>query len=249
VTERVSVTAVVQARMGSTRLPGKVLRPLGDTTVLGQVVRRLQACTTLARIVVATTVEPADDAIAGEAHSLGALVTRGDEHDVLARYLLALDQHGGNVGVRITSDCPLIDPDLVDRGVLRFLGGDPPPDYLSNTLRRTYPRGYDIEVFRVEALRTAGREATGESEREHVTPFLYRHPDRFRLESVERADPRGSAEWRLTLDTPEDWDVIRAVFDRLVPTNRLFGLEDVERLLAREPKLLTPNRGIRQKPH
>jgi spore coat polysaccharide biosynthesis protein SpsF len=245
----VSVTAVVQARMRSTRLSGKVLRPLGDTTVLGQVVRRLQACTTLARIVVATTVEPGDDAIAGEGRRLGALVTRGDERDVLGRYLLAFDQHDGDVGVRITSDCPLIDPDLVDRCVQRFLRGNPPPDYLSNTLRRTYPRGYDIEVFRVEALRTAGREATGESEREHVTPFLYRHPDRFRLESVERADPHGSAAWRLTLDTPEDWDVIRAVFDRLAPANRLFGLEDVERLLAREPELLTPNRGIRQKPH
>ncbi len=247
--EQPSVTAVVQARMSSTRLPGKVLRPIGDTTVLGHVVRRLQACTSLTRTVVATTVEAADDAVAREARSLGALVTRGDEDDVLGRYLQAFDEHGGDVGVRVTSDCPLLDPRLVDQGVRRFLAGDPPPDYLSNTLRRTYPRGYDIEVFLVEALQIAGREATGEGEREHVTPFLYRHPDRFRLDSLERPDPRGSAEWRLTLDTPEDWDVIRAVFDRLAPANRLFGLDDVERLVVREPELLAPNRDIRQKPH
>jgi spore coat polysaccharide biosynthesis protein SpsF len=130
-----------------------------------------------------------------------------------------------------------------------LLAGDPRPDYLSNTLRRTYPRGYDFEVFLVEALRAAGREAGEQGEREHVTPFLYRHPDRFRLESLERPDPPGSAEWRLTLDTPEDWDVIRAVFDRLAPVDPLFGLDQVERLLAREPKLLAPNRDIRQKPH
>jgi spore coat polysaccharide biosynthesis protein SpsF len=153
------------------------------------------------------------------------------------------------VGVRVTSDCPLVDPDLVDRGVRRLVAGEPRPDYLSNTLRRTYPRGYDVEVFLVEALQIAGREATGQSEREHVTPFLYRHPERFRLESLERPDPRGSGEWRLTLDTPEDWDVIRAVFDRLAPANGLFGLDEVERLVAREPELLAPNRGIRQKPH
>jgi spore coat polysaccharide biosynthesis protein SpsF len=249
VKDQPSVTAVVQARMRSTRLPGKVLRPLGDATVLGHVIRRLQACSSLARIVVATTVEAADVAVASEARALGALVTRGDENDVLGRYLQALEEHGGDVGVRVTSDCPLIDSDLVDRGVRRFLERDPRPDYLSNTLHRTYPRGYDFEVFLVESLGVADREAGEAGEREHVTPFLYRHPDRFRLESLERPDPLGSAEWRLTLDTPEDWDVIRAVFDRLSPADPLFGLDDVERLVAREPELLAPNRGIRQKSH
>jgi spore coat polysaccharide biosynthesis protein SpsF len=244
-----SVTAVVQARMGSTRLPGKVLRTLGDTTVLGHVLRRLQACASLTRIVVATTRDAVDDAVCREAAAHRILVTRGSEADVLGRFAQAFDEHGGDVGVRVTSDCPLVDPELVDRGVRRFIAGDPPPDYLSNSLRRTYPRGYDFEVFAVGALRAAAREAATESEREHVTPFLYRHPDRFRLESFERSDPRATAEWRLTLDTPEDWDVIRAVFDRLGPVNPLFGLYDVERLVAREPGILAANHGVRQKPH
>ncbi len=235
--------------MNSTRLPGKVLRVLGDTTVLGQVVRRLLACSSLTRVVVATTREAVDDAVYREATSLGALVTRGSEDDVLGRFVQALDEHGGDIGVRITSDCPFLDPALIDRGVWRFLASTPSPDYLSNTLLRTYPRGYDFEVFLVEALRTAGREALTPGEREHVTSFLYRHPDRFRLESLERPDPRGSGEWRVTLDTPEDWDVIRALFDRLAPANQLFGLDELERLVAREPALLAANRDIRQKPH
>jgi spore coat polysaccharide biosynthesis protein SpsF len=235
--------------MNSTRLPGKVLRMLGDTTVLGHVVRRLFACSSLTRVVVATTREAADDAVCHEATSLGALVTRGSEDDVLGRFVQALDEHGGDIGVRITSDCPLIDPALIDRGVRRLLASDPPPDYLSNTLLRTYPRGYDFEVFLVEALRKAAREALTAGEREHVTSFLYRHPDRFRLESLERPDPRATAEWRVTLDTPEDWDVIRALFDRLAPVNQLFGLDEVERLVAREPALLAANRHVRQKPH
>lgn len=243
------VTAVVQARMASTRLPGKVLRVLGDTTVLGHVVRRLRACPSLTRVVVATTREEVDDAVCREAASVGALVTRGSEDDVLGRFVQALDEHGGDIGVRITSDCPFIDPALIDRGVRRLLASDPPPDYLSNTLLRTYPRGYDFEVFLVEALRKAGREAVTAGEREHVTSFIYRHPDRFRLESLERPDPRASAEWRVTLDTPEDWDVIRALFDRLAPASPLFGLDDLERLVAREPALLAANRRVRQKPH
>jgi spore coat polysaccharide biosynthesis protein SpsF len=234
--------------MNSTRLPGKVLRVLGDTTVLGHVVRRLFACASLTRVVVATTRDPTDDAVCREAAAAGALVTRGPEDDVLARFVQALDEHGGDVGVRVTSDCPLIDPTLVDRGVRRLLAGDPPPDYLSNTLRRTYPRGYDFEVFLSEALRTAAREARSAAEREHVTPFLYRHPERFRLESLERPDPQGTADWRVTLDTPEDWDVIRALFDRLARLNPLFGLDEVERLVAQEPALLAANRDVRQKP-
>jgi len=243
------VTAVVQARMTSARLPGKVLRLLGGTTVLGHVVRRLRACPSLTQVVVATTRKEVDDAICREAASVGALVTRGSEHDVLGRFVQALDEHGGDIGVRITSDCPFIDPALIDRGVRRLLTSDPPPDYLSNTLLRTYPRGYDFEVFLVKALRKAAREAVMAGEREHVTSFIYRHPDRFRLESLERPDPLASAEWRVTLDTPEDWDVIRALFDRLAPANPLFGLDDVERLVAREPALLAANRRVRQKPH
>jgi spore coat polysaccharide biosynthesis protein SpsF len=243
------VTAIVQARMASTRLPGKVLRVLGDMTVLGHVVRRLCACPSLTQVVVATTREKVDDAVCREAASVGALVTRGSEGDVLGRYVQALDEHGGDIGVRITSDCPFIDPALIDRGIRRLLASDPPPDYLSNTLLRTYPRGYDFEVFLGEALRIAEREAVTPGEREHVTSFIYRRPDRFRLESFERPDPRASADWRVTLDTPEDWDVIRALFDRLAPESPLFGLDDLEGLVVRDPALLAANRQVRQKPH
>jgi spore coat polysaccharide biosynthesis protein SpsF len=235
--------------MGSSRLPGKVLLTLCGVTVLGHVLRRLRACASLSRVVVATTRDEADDPVAEEARREGALVTRGSEHDVLGRFVQAFDEHGGEVGVRITSDCPCLDPRLVEEGVRRLLDGRPSADYLSNTLRRTYPRGYDFEVFQAAALRTAAREARAASEREHVTPFLYRHPERFSVASMERPDPLGSAEWRLTLDTPEDRDVIRALFDRLAPGDPLFGLEEVERLVTREPALLAPNRHVRQTPH
>ena len=246
---RVKVVAVVQARHGSSRLPGKVLRLLGSRMVLEHVLDRVRAVPGVDTVVVATTSGQEDDVIAEVGHRAGARVTRGPNDDVLARFLQAFQEHGGDVGIRITSDCPFIDPALIAEGLRQFVEAVPPLDYLSNTLERTYPRGYDYEVFRVSALGDAAREARQPSEREHVTPFLYRHPERFQARSLSRPDPNGTGAWRVTLDTEEDWNVIRAVFDRLAPAKPLFGLADVERLLLAEPALLEANRHVRQVPH
>ncbi len=241
------VTAVIQARMGSTRLPGKVLRQLGSRSVLAHVVDRLRHAATLDLVVVATTTAANDDVVVREAERVGALVTRGSEADVLSRYVQAFDEHGGDVGVRITSDCPLIDPAIVDAAVLDFSRSHPPVDYLSNSLERTYPRGYDVEVFSVAALGRVAQEATDTPDREHVTRYFYTHPTLFRLGSLRRGDPAGTSGWRLTLDTPEDWEVISHVFGALDRPGPPFGLGEVETYLGRHPEVLARNAHIAQK--
>jgi spore coat polysaccharide biosynthesis protein SpsF len=152
-----NIVAVIQARMGSTRLPGKVLRDIGGKTMLARVVRRMQCAASLSQVVVATTTSPADKAIVAECERLGIPAFRGDEQDVLDRYYQAAQAHRADVVVRVTSDCPLIDPGVVDEVVRAFL--DAEPDYASNTLERTYPRGLDTEVMTMAALARAWREA------------------------------------------------------------------------------------------
>ena len=198
--------AVVQARMGSTRLPGKVLADLGGRPVLGLMIDRL-ARAHVDRVVVATSDGPADDAIARLATSRGVAVVRGPESDVLERFLLALDHHPADDVVRLTADCPLIDPVIVDSaiGMHRRCGAD----YTSNSLERTFPDGLDVEVVRAAALRAAAAEATARDEREHVTPFLHRHPERFRLASLETDEWLGHERW--TLDTPADLARLREI--------------------------------------
>lgn len=241
------VTGVVQARMGSTRLPGKVLKRLGGRSVLGHVVERLRQAGVADRIVVATTTAPGDDPVVAEAKALGALVTRGSESDVLERFVQAFDEHGGAVGVRVTADCPVLDPAIVALAVESFRRRRPSVTYLSNTLDRTYPRGLDVEVFAVSALREAAAEAREPAEREHVTPFLYRRPGRYGVEQLTRADPAGTASWRLTLDTAEDWALLEEVFAALEGPHPRFGLPDIESLMAQRPHLLDINRHIAQK--
>lgn len=240
------VLAVIQARMGSTRLPGKVLLRVAGDTVLGHVVRRVRNARGVDRTVVATTTLPEDDTLVSIAEAHGAEVVRGPADDVLARYAMAFSSHGGEVGVRVTADCPCLDPQLLSDGLEQFVSAEPQPDYLSNTLERSFPRGYDFEVFRVEALLIAAAEAQDTYSREHVTPFLYRHPERFRLMTFRREDPANTAGWRLTLDTPEDWRVLEHLFRCLSPQNPLFGLTDVEDYLRSAPEILQWNQGISQ---
>jgi spore coat polysaccharide biosynthesis protein SpsF (cytidylyltransferase family) len=186
----VKITAIIQARMGSTRLPGKVLMDLAGKTVLARVVSRLRRAERVDEIVVATTDSLADDAIVPECHQLKVEYFRGSENDVLDRYYQTARVCAAGAVVRITSDCPVIDPQLVDETIrlLQQQGGD----YCSNVLPRTYPRGLDTEVFTVAALEQAWREARDPSEREHVTPYFYRHPELFRLVSLDAGHRRRS---------------------------------------------------------
>jgi spore coat polysaccharide biosynthesis protein SpsF len=202
--------AVVQARAGSTRLPGKVLMSVAGRPMLAFMLERL-AGTHVDRLVVATSTDRRDDAVAEVAAAAGVAVVRGSESDVLARFAMALDTHPADVVVRLTADCPLIDPALVDEVVAaRAAAG---ADYASNTIVRTYPDGLDVEVLTAGALSTAAAEATDPAEREHVTPFVYRRPERFRLVSVVGPEALGHERW--TVDTADDLERVRAIVAQL----------------------------------
>ncbi len=233
--------------MGSTRLPGKVLMPLAQTTVLGCVLSRLYKSRALDGVVVATSVDRDDDAIELEARRLGADVWRGSAADVLDRFAGAASAHAARTVVRVTADCPLIDAGLVD-DMLHLYGDGSRFDYMSNTLVRTYPRGLDAEVFSAHALEHARNAADRGYEREHVTPYLYGHPEVFRLHAY--VDPAGNdrSSMRWTLDTPQDYAFLRTVYERFpgrAPAQ--VAVVDVLDLLAREPSIAHVNALVRQK--
>ena len=228
--------------MGSTRLPGKVLKDLGGKTVLSRVVSRVRRSQFIDEVDVATSTESADTAIVEECHRLGAAVFRGNEADVLDRYYRAAQAAKAEAIVRITSDCPLIDPVVSDQTVRAFL--DEQPDYASNVQVRTYPLGLDTEVMTFEALETAWREASESFQRVHVTPYLYQHPERFRLLSVIGQADYSQNRW--TLDTPEDLEFLQAVYAGLGNQDD-FSWRDVLHLMKQEPKLAEINRHITQK--
>ena len=237
--------------MGSTRLPGKVLRDLCGTTVLGHVVRRVRRCDLVDKIVVATSISVADDLVEREAEAQGALVFRGSEEDVLSRYLEAALQSKADVIVRVTSDCPLVDPEILCQMVELFrrrnaASSAQPVDYLSNTLgERTFPRGLDAEVFTTDALAKAHALARDPWDREHVTPYIYSHPEMFRLEGYRQATDQSSLRW--TLDTEEDWILIQTVYDTLGAERRAFTTQDVIEYLRTRPELMFVNADVRQK--
>jgi len=204
--------AIIQARTGSTRLPGKVLLPLLSEPLLVHVVRRVERATRLDAVVVATTTMPGDDAIVELGSRAGWLVSRGSEMDLLERYLEAARAHGAERVVRITSDCPLIDPTVVDEVVAALDAAG--ADYASNTLEpRTFPRGLDVEAMTMDALERAGRDDRDPASREHATPYLYRHPERFRLAGVRLSEDLSAHRW--TVDTPEDYELVRRIYDGL----------------------------------
>jgi spore coat polysaccharide biosynthesis protein SpsF len=242
-----STTIVIQARMGSTRLPGKVMRLLDGRSVLACMISRVRLARVAQRIVVATTTLSEDDVIVAEAEHCGVRVTRGPVDDVLTRYIRAFDEHGGEHGIRLTADCPLLDPAVVDRVASALVANGRALDYCSNTVTRSYPRGYDVEAFQVAALRRAASLAEDPRDREHVTRFLYTNPTLFAIGEEVRPDPLHTGEWRLTLDTDADWRVIAHIYSRLGLVGRMFDLSDVEKLLAREPEVLTWNAHIAQK--
>ena len=207
-----NTVAIIQARMGSSRLPGKVLMDLGGGTVLARVVRRLQRCRQISQIVVATTGEA--ERRSWRMRTSADFVFSGSEQDVLDRYYRAARANAAETVVRVTSDCPLIDPELVDETIRVFK--DEHADYASNVFPRTYPRGLDTEVFTVAALDRAWREAREPHQREHVTPYLYEHPQIFRLASL--SGDVDHSHYRWTLDTQEDLELLRAIYPLRLPT-------------------------------
>ncbi len=231
--------AVIQARMASTRLPGKVLRPLAGRPVISWVIRAAKESGACSRVVVATSDHSSDDVLVAAAED-EAEVVRGPLDDVLSRFVLVLDRLGDDDVVRLTADCPLLDPSLIAMAGTAFASGD--VDYLSTTHPRSLPRGLDVEICSAAALRIAAAEATG-VDRVHVTSFLYRHPDRFRLAGLTFSPP--ADDLRVTLDTEDDAraleELVQVLGDR-APT--WFAV--VQTLRAR-PDIVALNADVRQK--
>ena len=236
--------AIIQARLGSTRLPGKALADIAGRPMLAHVAERAVAIPGIAGVVLATTVSPADDPLVAFARRTGLGCVRGSEADVLSRFCLAARDTKAEAVVRITADCPLLDPSVSGRVLADYVARRPGVDYVSNVHPPTYPDGLDTEVFSVEALETAGREARLPSEREHVTPYLWSHPERFRLANVAHTEDLSAQRW--TVDTEADLAFARAVFDALCPTGAKAGITEVLQLVAERPELRALNAGIRR---
>ncbi|GAA2694097.1 cytidylyltransferase domain-containing protein [Actinoplanes palleronii] len=231
---------IIQARMGSTRLPGKVLRRLGDRSVLHRVVRAARASGVLDDLVVATTTEAADDAVEAECARIGVACYRGPVDDVLTRFLGVLDGRDADTVLRFTADCPLLDPALVRRVARIFEASG--VDYLTTSITRTLPRGLDVEVVRAATLRAIDKRAT-EHHRTHVTSYIYSNPDEFDLIGVTVLPDRSHL--RLTLDTEDDWKLIEAIVDRFgdIP----ISVEGIADWLAEHPELVELNSHVNQK--
>jgi spore coat polysaccharide biosynthesis protein SpsF len=236
------INAVIQARTGSTRFPGKVLEELGGRPVLEWVIRAARAASQVDEVIVATSTVPDDDAVAALASSLGAHVVRGSENDVLSRFVAALDAYPADAVVRLTADCPLLDPNLID-AVAGAWAAVPTLDYVSTVLVRSLPRGMDIEVVTAGALRAVDRMATGH-DRVHVTSAVYADPTAYRLLGLSVTPPANDL--RVTLDTQEDLALLRALVAELPDAPPEW--RDVVAILRRRPDLVAINANVVQKP-
>ncbi len=240
---------IIQARTSSTRLPEKVLKPLpfsSDISILQQVISRVQQVSGIDTIVIATTRDNEDDVIADVAATAGVEVFRGSKNNVLERYFIAAQTFGLDQVIRVTSDCPCLDPEVTEKVLKMHL--QQKADYTSNSLVRTYPHGLDSEVVTFQALEKAYKEATETFEMEHVTPYLYRtKPDAFKIASVE-APPEHTAPYiRVTVDTPEDYQLLCAVYDFLYKNSPYFGVSELISLFQAKPWLLMLNEKVMQK--
>jgi spore coat polysaccharide biosynthesis protein SpsF len=231
--------------MTSTRLPGKVLKAVLGKSLLEYQIERLRRVKLADAVVIATTTNDTDQPIVDLCNQLTVSYYRGSEFDVLERYYQAALRYSIDVIVRVTSDCPLIDPKVINQVIQFYLENLDRYDYVSNTLSRTYPRGMDTEVFSFQSLQEAFQQATTSPEREHVTPFIYCHPQRYRLGEVSYPSNQSAHRW--TVDTPEDFQLIRKILEALYPNQPDFTLEDILRLLAKHPDWTLINSHIEQK--
>lgn len=232
------IVTVVQARTGSSRLPNKIMRPLAGKPLLARMVERVLVAERAGTVVVATTTDPSDDPVEALCRDEGFHCYRGDALDLLDRHYQAGIRHNAAAVVKIPSDCPLIDPDVIDRVIGTFETHAGEFDYVSNLHPATYPDGNDVEIMTMEALEIAWREATRPLEREHTTPYLWENPDRFRIGNVvwgTGLDYSMSKRW--TIDYEEDYLLIAAVYDALFPLNPRFGLDDILEFLALHPEV------------
>jgi spore coat polysaccharide biosynthesis protein SpsF len=233
------IAAIIQARMTSSRLAGKVLRPILDVPMLGRQIERVRNCKTIDQIVVATSVHASDDVLAGFCQDFDTLCIRGDLDDVLGRYHLAANETKADTIVRLTGDCPLSDPDVIDSLVKIHASGN--FDYVSNTIVPTYPDGLDAEICSRQVLETAYREATVPSDREHVTPYI-KNSSKFSKYNLVHTTDLSHLRW--TVDEAADFELVTKIYENLYPQLPGFGMLDILSILDQHPEWLHLNSEI-----
>lgn len=234
------VVASIEARMGSSRLPGKVLMDINGRPSLSRLVERLRACKNLNDIVVATSTDPRDQAIVEWAKREGVLVYRGSEDDVLQRVVDAHAMMKSDIVVEVTGDCPLLCPEVIDMGVATFFANE--ADVVTNARQPSYPMGADVQVFRAADLAWVAKNITDPAVREHVSLYFYEQPKKYRVIHLMAPSRWHAPRYRLQLDYEDDLRFIRAVYARLEPVHGgVFGLEEIMALLKREPELVAMN--------
>lgn len=236
---------IVQTRMGSSRLPGKAMKKILGRPLLSFLLERLRTIRCQDEIIVATTNHPADQIIEDFCNDENVSCMRGDEADVLDRYFQAAHAAKADAVVRVTGDCPLIDPLIADKVIRYFLDHYPKYDYVSNVIERTYPRGLDIEVFSIKCLDILKKSAATPEEKEHVTLHLLNHKDQFSTHSIVNDCDLSDHRW--TVDTPEDLSLVQKIIEALYPILPQFTMNDILQLLDKHPDWKAINAHIKQK--
>ncbi len=243
------VVASIEARMGSSRLPGKVLANINGQPAIERLVSRLRQCRNLDGIVVATSTNPGDDILATWCDSNGVPCYRGCEEDVLHRVVLAQQFMNSDIVVEITGDCPMTDPQIVDLGIRTYLAHQPYVDVVTNcgnTL--TWPMGQYVQVFSLDLLEEVDRTIDDPAVHEHVSLYFYEHPERYRLVEILAPQHWSEPTWRMQLDYPEDLTFQNEVYERLeTKYGAFFGIDQIVSLLRREPKLVGINLHCKEK--
>ena len=240
------IVATIQARMGSSRLPGKILEDANGAPMLQRMVERVRRSKHIQDVMVATTTRPEDDKTEAACQAMGVSFYRGSSEDVLARVVEAAQSAKADLIVQLTGDCPVIDPQLMDMVIQYYL--DHSFDYVCNFLKRTLPRGTETQVYSLKLLEGVERSTQELAHREHVSLYIYEHPEKYKLGNVEAEPSLSRPDLRLTLDTPEDLALLQAIYKRLYPQKPDFGLADVISFLDKNPEIKFLNAEITQKP-
>ncbi|MFH1462592.1 MAG: glycosyltransferase family protein [bacterium] len=238
------ISAIIQARITSTRLPGKVLMKISGKPMLWHIISRLSCSKKISQIILAIPDTKENNLLEEFAKKEKIRYCRGSEEDVLARYYETAKKFKASVIIRITADCALIDPEVLDKVIEEHLKSG--ADYTANILKRTYPKGLEVEIMTFQALKKSYQEAKAAPEREHVTLYIRQHPEKFKRVNVENSKDLSSFRW--TVDEKEDLEFVREIYKRLYQSSRIFLMEEIVELLEKEPQLLEINKNIKRKP-
>lgn len=240
----VKVDAIIEARMGSARLPGKTMFNIVGKPVIGLLLERLRYASKINNIIVATTTKSEDDTVEDFCRQTNTLCFRGSSEDVLGRVYNAAKKYHTDVVVEVTADCPLLDPWLIDECIEIFLDSD--CDYLSNFITQSYPPGIDVQIFSFKVLEEINHLAKEEIYREHVSFYIQRHPEKYKLKNVKAPPGLTYPDWHLELDEEKDYTLIKKIYENLYPINSKFTTKDIIRLLKNNPNWLQINKDVKR---